>query len=42
MLTADQKKQWRQMTGEPFKLERPTFGGQGGKGFRNKKTNNNE
>jgi len=42
VLTADQKKSWRQMTGEPFKLERPTFGGGnfGGKGTRNKKTDN--
>jgi len=44
VLTADQKKAWRQMTGEPFKLETPAFGGFGGAGgkgnFRNKKTNN--
>lgn len=40
VLTADQKKAWREMTGEPFKLER-TFGGgafgQPGQGGFNKK-----
>jgi hypothetical protein len=34
VLTADQKTAWREMVGEPFKMERPTFGGgAGGAGF---------
>lgn len=30
VLTSDQKKSWRAMTGDSFKMERPTFGGAGG------------
>jgi hypothetical protein len=38
VLTADQRKQWRQMIGDEFKLENPGFGGfGGGKGFGKKK-----
>jgi hypothetical protein len=35
VLSADQRKQWKQMIGEEFKLETPNFGG--GKGFGKKK-----
>lgn len=37
VLTADQRKAFRQMTGEEFKLETKGFGGFGGKGFGGKK-----
>ncbi|HEX3315902.1 MAG TPA: hypothetical protein VHR72_13465 [Gemmataceae bacterium] len=38
VLSADQKKMWVVMTGEPFKIEMPAFGnGNFGKGKRNKK-----
>jgi len=40
VLTSDQKKAWRQMTGDPFTIEMPAFGGFGGgtgKGRFNKK-----
>ncbi len=36
-LSADQKKSWREMTGDTFKLERPAFGGAGGGGKNKKK-----
>src|SRR5262249_28377356 len=42
VLSADQKKAWKEMVGEPFKMERPAFGGFGGFGNKkNKKTNDN-
>ncbi len=37
ILTADQRKQWKQMTGEEFKLEQKGFGGLGGFKKKNKK-----
>lgn len=30
VLTLDQRNSWKRMTGEPFKMERPAFGGFGG------------
>ena len=42
ILTADQRKQWREMIGDELKLETPGFGGQFGKGgtggFKKKRT----
>jgi len=37
VLTADQRKQWKQMTGDEFKLNTPAFGGGGGFGGKKKK-----
>ena len=40
VLSSEQRKAWKQLVGEEFKLEQPTFGGAGGfggKGFQRKK-----
>jgi len=42
VLTSDQKKEWRQLTGDPFTIEQPMFGGGGTGGRFKKKTNDNK
>jgi hypothetical protein len=37
VLTPEQKKEWKEMTGEPFDVPMGQFGGRGGKGGRRKK-----